>query len=52
MQCCHCSAAAEKRKLELAEKFKQLEKSGKLEKFIAKKKKKNLRAEHKSLPQT
>jgi len=36
--------------LELAEKFKQLEKSGKLEQFIAKKKKKNLKTEQKSLP--
>lgn len=43
---------SEKRKVELAEKFRKLEQSGKLEQFIAKKKKKNLRTEQKSIPQT
>ena len=49
---CYCSVAAEKRKIELAEKFRKLEQSGKLEQFIAKKKKKNLRMEEKSIPKT
>lgn len=46
------SAAAEKRKLELAEKFRKLEQTGRLEQFIAKKKKKNQKIEHRSLPHT
>jgi len=48
----YCLVAAEKRKVELAETFRKLEQSGKLEQFIAKKKKKNLRTEQKSIPQT
>jgi len=48
----YCSVAAEKRKLELAQKFRKLEQSGKLEQFIAKKKKKNVRTEQKSIPHT
>jgi len=45
VQYLHCwrFVAAEKRKLELAEKFRKLEESGKLKQFIAKKKKKNLK---------
>jgi len=48
--CSCCSVAAEKRKLELAEKFQKLEQSGTLQQFIAKKKKKNLKTEQKTLP--
>ena len=40
---------AEKRKLELAEKFKKLQESGQLEKYLAKKKKKNMKKEKKLL---
>jgi len=52
MQLSYHFVSAEKRKLELAEKFRKLEQTGKLEQFIAKKKKKNLRTEQKSLPHT
>ncbi|CAN8000306.1 unnamed protein product [Ixodes hexagonus] len=40
----------EKRKIELAEKFKELKKAGKLEKYLEKKRKKNVRKERKLLP--
>lgn len=40
----------EKRKIELAERFKELKKAGKLEKYLEKKRKKNVRKERKLLP--
>lgn len=40
----------EKRKIELAERFKELKKAGKLEKYLEKKRKKNARKERKLLP--
>lgn len=42
--------SADKKKLELAEKFKELQKSGKVEKYMNKKLKKNARKEKKKLP--
>ncbi|KAK8786911.1 hypothetical protein V5799_023310 [Amblyomma americanum] len=39
-----------KRKIELAERFKQLKKAGKLEKYLEKKRKKNVQKERKRLP--
>lgn len=40
----------EKRKIELAERFKELKRAGKLEKYLEKKRKKNVRKERKLLP--
>ena len=43
-------AAADKKKLALAEKFKELKKSGKIEKYMQRKRKKNASKEKKKLP--
>ena len=42
--------SADKKKLDLAEKFKELKKSGKVEKYMQKKRKKNASKEKKKLP--
>lgn len=41
---------AERRKLELAEKYKELQKSGKVDKYLGKKRKKTAQKEKKKLP--
>ena len=41
---------ADKKKLELAEKYKELNKSGKVDKYLSKKRKKNAAKERKKLP--
>jgi len=41
---------AEKRKLELAEKFQYLQKSGAVDTYMAKRKKKNMKKDKKTLP--
>ena len=43
-------SSAERKKLELAEKYKALKESGKLDKYLAKKRKKNAAKERKLLP--
>lgn len=43
---------ATQKKLELAEKYGRLKKSGKLEKFLAKKRRKNASRDRKDLPST
>lgn len=42
--------AAEKKKLELAEKYKTLKESGKLDRYLSKKRKRNAAKERKYLP--
>lgn len=42
--------AADKRKLELAEKYKELKRSGKLEGFLSKKRKRNAAKDKRRLP--
>lgn len=42
--------AAERRKLELAEKYKELQKSGKVDSYLGKKRKKTAQKEKKKLP--
>lgn len=42
--------AAERRKLELAEKYKELQKSGKVDAYLGKKRKKTAQKEKKKLP--
>ena len=44
------STVATQKKLELAEKYGRLKKSGKLEKFLAKKRRKNASRDRKDLP--
>lgn len=45
-----CDSAAEKKKLHLAEKYEQLKKSGKLENFLSKKRKRNAMKDRRKLP--
>lgn len=45
-----CASAAEKKKLQLAEKYEQLKKSGKLENFLSKKRKRNTTKDRRKLP--
>lgn len=44
------ASAAEKKKLQLAEKYEQLKKSGKLENFLSKKRKRNTMKDRRKLP--
>lgn len=45
-----CRPAAEKKKLQLAEKYEQLKKSGQLENFLSKKRKRNAGKDRRKLP--
>lgn len=45
-----CRFAAEKKKLQLAEKYQELKKSGKLENFLSKKRKRNAGKDRRKLP--
>lgn len=45
-----CVSAADKKKLQLAEKYEQLKKSGKLENFLSKKRKRNTMKDRRKLP--
>jgi ribosomal RNA-processing protein 36 len=50
-QCCfNLIFPAEKKKLELAEKFRELKKSGKLDKYLNRKRKKTASKDRKNLP--
>lgn len=45
-----CFFAADKKKLQLAEKYQELKKSGKLENFLSKKRKRNAGKDRRKLP--
>lgn len=45
-----CRFAAEKKKLQLSEKYQELKKSGKLENFLSKKRKRNAGKDRRKLP--
>lgn len=48
--CLFVCCSAEKKKLQLAEKYQELKKSGKLENFLSKKRKRNATKDRKKLP--
>lgn len=46
-----CFSSADKKKLQLAERYEELKKSGKLENFLSKKRKRNAGKDRRKLPQ-